>query len=128
MLYLLVFCDCCFVFKYSLHFWHCYASTVFKTWIIIYIRLYMSCLWKQFLDEILHQKTLGKKASHFCWFQVWDLNILDIFYKIQNFNYWTVCPVITHWTYTWLSPWALKEFSGIWYMLLQTMLLLFSTW
>ena len=37
MLYLHVFCDCCFVSKYCLHFWHCYASTVSFTEIeIIY--------------------------------------------------------------------------------------------
>ena len=44
--------------------------------------------------------------KHF-WFQVWDLNISDIFYKSQNFNGWLVSPVITYWTYTCLSPWAL---------------------
>ena len=102
-----MFCDCCFVSKYFLHFGHCYASTVFFTWIIIHIRLYMSCLWKQFMDEMLHQKTLAKKAPIVFGFQVWDLNISDIFYKSQKFNWWPVCPVITHWTYTCLSPWAM---------------------
>ena len=61
------------------------------------------------MDEILHQKTLTKKA-HFVWFQVGDFNISDIFYKIQNFNKWPVLLVITNWTYTFLSPWALKKF------------------
>ena len=67
----------------------------------------MSCLWKQFPDEMLHKKTLPKKAPNFFWFQVGDLNISDIFEKIQNFNRLTVFPVITHWTYTHISPWAL---------------------
>ena len=58
-----MFCDNCFFLKYFQHFWHCYASTVFFTWIIIYIRLYMSYLWKQFPDEMLHQKTFAKKNT-----------------------------------------------------------------
>ena len=70
----------------------------------------MSCLWKQFPDEILHQKTL-KKTPHLFWFKVGDINISDIFYKIQNFNRLPVFPVITHWTYTRLSPWALYTFA-----------------
>ena len=71
--------------------------------------MYMSCLWKQFLDEMVHQKILGNKSTNFFWFQVRDLNISDIFYKSQNFNGWPVCPVITHWTYACLSPWALED-------------------
>ena len=43
----------------------------------------MSCLWKQFQGETLHQKTLTKKALDCFWFQVGDFNISDIFYKIQ---------------------------------------------
>ena len=43
------------------------------------------------------RKHLPKKASTF-WFQVGVLKISDIFYKIQNFNWWPVFPVITHWT------------------------------
>ena len=72
----------------------------------------MSCLWKQFPDAIVHQKTLAKKAPIFFWFQVGDLNISDSFYKPQNLNWWPVCPVITYWTYTCLSPWALR--SDLW--------------
>ena len=68
----------------------------------------MSCLWKQFPDEMLHHKTFAKKAPHFFWFQVGDLNISDIFYKIQNIKWWPVFPVITNSTYTCLSPWALR--------------------
>ena len=43
-------------------------------------------LWQQFPDEMLHQKTLAKKAQFLGGFQGQDLNILDIFYKSQNFN------------------------------------------
>ena len=46
----------------------------------------MSCLWKQFLDKMLYQKTFAKKHQIFFCFQFGDLNISDIFYKIQNFN------------------------------------------
>ena len=112
-----MFCDCCYVSKYFLHYWHCYALSVFFTWIIIYIRLYMSCLWKQFPDEMVHQKTLAKKAPIFFWFQVWDLTILGSFYKSQNFNWRPVCPVLTHWTYTCLSPWALWSCDMLWNVL-----------
>ena len=44
----------------------------------------MSCLCKQFPDEMLHQKTLAKKATFIFWFQVGDLKISDIFYKRQT--------------------------------------------
>ena len=47
----------------------------------------MSCLWKLFPDEMFHHKTSAKKAPNLFWFQVWDLNISDIFYKILNFVY-----------------------------------------
>ena len=52
-------------------------------------------------------ENISKNSTKFFLFQVGDLNILDIFYKIKNFNCWPDCPVITHWTYTFLSPWAL---------------------
>ena len=54
-----------------------------------------------------------RKSTNFFLFQVWDFNISNIFYKSQNFNGWSVSPVITHWTYTCLSPWALKIKSGL---------------
>ena len=60
---------------------------------------------------MLHEKTLAKNRQLFFWFKVRDLNILDIFYKNQNFNSWLVCPVITHWTYTCLSP-CIRDFSS----------------
>ena len=62
----------------------------------------MSCLWRQFPDEMLDQKTFAKKAPTFFWLQDGDLNIL---------NWWPVFPVITYWTYTCLSPWALDTLS-----------------
>ena len=46
------------------------------------------------------------KSTYF-WFLFRDFIISDIFYKIQNLNWWPVFLVITHWTYTCLSPWAL---------------------
>ena len=83
----------------------------------------MSCLWKQFPDEILHRKTFPK-STNFLLPQVGDLKISDIFYNIQNFNGWPVFfPVITHWTYTWLSAWAIylnvPEFTRIYQNLLE---------
>ena len=36
---------------------------------------------------------------------------MDSFQKNQHFNLWPVCPVITHWTYTCLSPWALVKIT-----------------
>ena len=48
-----------------------------------------------------------KKNTNFFWFQVWDLNISNIFYKSENFNWWLVFPVITLWTYTFIIPWGL---------------------
>ena len=46
--------------------------------------LYKSCLWLQFQYEMSHKKTFTKKATVFFGFQVWDFNISNIFYKIQN--------------------------------------------
>ena len=40
----------------------------------------MPCFWKQFPDEMLHQKTFAKKAPTFFWLQAGDLNISNIFY------------------------------------------------
>ena len=70
----------------------------------------MSCLWIQSPDEMLHQKTLAKKAPILFGLQAGDLNISNIFYEIQYFNSWPVFLVITDWTYTCLSPWALGDF------------------
>ena len=44
----------------------------------------MSCLWKQFTDEMLHQKTFAKKAPTFFWLQAGDLNILKCFIKSKT--------------------------------------------
>ena len=89
-----------FFLKYFLYIWHCYAWTVFFTWIIILIRLYMSCLWKLFWIIYYIRKHLQTK-HHICFGS-------DIFYRIQSFNWWPVFSITTHWTYTCLSPCALN--------------------
>ena len=70
----------------------------------------MSCLWKQFPDKILYQKTFAKKAQNIFFVLGWrsqpfrhllqnpKLKMIAIFFK-----------VITHCTYTCLSPWALHQ-------------------
>ena len=58
-----------------------------------------------------NHKTCGKKALSFFWFLFWDFNISNIFYKMQNLNEWQLVSVITHWTYTFLNPWALAQFN-----------------
>ena len=40
---------------------------------------------EKFQDEMVTEKTFTKKAQHFFWFQVGDIKISDIFYKIQKF-------------------------------------------
>ena len=47
-------------------------------------KLYMSCLWQQFQEEMLHKKTFTKKAPNIFCIQVQDVNHSDIFYKIQT--------------------------------------------
>ena len=76
----------CFFLKYLPHFWQCNALNVFSTWIITYIKLGVSHLWKKFQDEIVHQRTFTKKAPKFVWLLVKDMKIPYIFYKIQNFQ------------------------------------------
>ena len=44
----------------------------------------MSCLLKQFQDEMLQWKILAKKTVNISWFNVRDFNILDIIYKIYH--------------------------------------------
>ena len=41
----------------------------------------MSCIWKEFQDEFVHQNTLTKQPLYFFWFLVKDFDISDIFYK-----------------------------------------------
>ena len=45
----------------------------------------MSCLWKQFRDEMLHKKKLTKKAIDSSWFQVSACNLFRIL--LQNLNF-----------------------------------------
>ena len=56
-----------------------------------------------------NHKTCAKKALTFFWFLIGDFNIPSIFYKIQNWNEWQLVSVITHWTYSFLNPWALSH-------------------
>ena len=57
----------------------------FSTWIFTWIDLVLSHLWKQFQDEIVHQKTFAKKHLICFWHLVEDIKISNIFYKILNF-------------------------------------------
>ena len=45
----------------------------------------MSHLWKKVQDEMIGEKTLTKKAQTSFWFQVKDIKIPDMFYKILKF-------------------------------------------
>ena len=56
-----------------------------------------------------NHKTCAKKALTFFGFVFGDFNISNIFYKIQNLNEWQLVSLITHWTYTFLNPWALDS-------------------
>ena len=53
-------------------------------------KLYMSCLWWQFQDEMFHKKTFTKKTPDIFCIQVQDFNISDIFYNIQNLKKWQI--------------------------------------
>ena len=55
----------------------------------------MSCLWKTFLYEMLHKKTLAKKALDFFGFQAGDINMSDNFYQIKKLKLWPVFQIIT---------------------------------
>ena len=46
-------------------------------------------------DEMVTEKTFTKKAPIFFWFQVGDIKISDIFYKIQKFLRPSCAPIIT---------------------------------
>ena len=51
-----------------------------------FIKFYMSCLWLQFQDKMLHKKTFTNKVPDNFWIHVQHFNISDIFNKIQNLN------------------------------------------
>ena len=63
------------------------------------------CFHKHNIYNLIYMIIHMKKTLF--WFLVGDYYISDMFYRIQNLNLWPVFPVITHWTYTCLSPWAL---------------------
>ena len=86
MLFFKVFRDALFFLKYLPHFWQCNALNVFSIWIITYIKLGVSHLWKKFQDEIVHQRTFTKKTPNFFWLLLEDIKIPYTFYKIQNFR------------------------------------------
>ena len=50
---------------------------------------------EKFQDEMVNEKTFTKKAQPFFWFQVGDIKISDIFYKIQKFLRTSWAPIIT---------------------------------
>ena len=50
---------------------------------------------KKIQDEMVHEKTSTNKAQYFFWFQVGDIKILDIVYKIQKFLRTSWAPIIT---------------------------------
>ena len=77
----------------------------------------MSCLWKQSPDEMFHQKTFAKKApnsfvpggssQHF-------RHILQSQKTLSDGQFFFI--LITHWTYIWLSLWAIQElYQTKWY-------------
>ena len=95
-----MFCDCCL------------SLNIFYTFDIAMSQLSVSHEYSYRLGCICHvcENCFQMKTTPtLFWFHVWDLNILDIFYKSQNFNWWPVCPVITPWTYTFLSPCSLEN-------------------
>ena len=93
------FCKCFLIHRFFLiyvpHIWQCNARNVFFTWIYTRIVLVMSHLWKTFQGEMVHGKTYANKAHNFFWFPVWDIEISDIFYKIQKFIRISWAPIIT---------------------------------
>ena len=60
----------------------------------IYIRLYLSYVWKRVQDEIADEKTFAKKHKHLSWFP--DSHIPDIFLKIKKINHQSVMGFSNH--------------------------------
>ena len=56
----------------------------------------MSHLWNKVLDEMVDEKKLQKKACTLFWFQVKDIKIPDLFYKILKFLGASWASVIAH--------------------------------
>ena len=50
---------------------------------------------EKFQYEMVTEKTFTKKAQHSFWFQVGDIKISDILYKIQKFIRSSWAPIIT---------------------------------
>ena len=68
----------------------------------------MSCLWKHFPDKMFYQKIYAKTAHIF--FGSWlDISTFQTYFtKSNTLTDGQFFLVITHWTYTCLSPWALN--------------------
>ena len=49
----------------------------------------------KFQDEMVTEKNIYKNSTTFFWFQVGDIKISDIFYKIQKFLRTSWAPIIT---------------------------------
>ena len=92
---------------FFLHFWQCYASTVFFTQMIIKIMFICHICGNSFQIKCYIKKTFAKKSLNFFGFLLGVLDIWDIFYKNPKLYLMASFPVITHLTYTCLSPWAL---------------------
>ena len=61
---------------------------------------------------MVHEKTFTNKAQHFFWFQVGDIKISDIFYKIQKFRRTSLAPIITSNGINFLMAGPFHKFSG----------------
>ena len=77
-----MFRDSLFFLKFLPHFWQCNALNVFSIWMITYIKLGVSHLWKKFQDEIVHQRTFTKKAPNFFLAPCWRYQ--DTIHLLQN--------------------------------------------
>ena len=68
----------------------------------------MSNMWKIVQGKPENQGTHAKKAQHFFWFQVEDIKISDIIYKIQNFLAASWASIITTYLIKLLSTGQLR--------------------
>ena len=69
----------------------------------------MSKVQKICQEKNKNHKTSAKTAFICFLFLFGDFNISNIFFKILNLHEWQYVSVITHWTYTFLNPWALTK-------------------
>ena len=69
----------------------------------------MSCLWKPSPDEMFHQKTFAKKALNFFVPGGSSQHFSHILQSQKLYLMASLFLLITHWTYIWLSLWAIQE-------------------